>query len=252
MNIWIHAYGTHQQPEWTRSKPPVDLQMLLPQLGVAGKAPSLILTKEIDGSCQLIMQVPGKEGCVIAINEFTETQARAFVASCLEQHAALEQLANAVDTSDEVYSVNWPAAEQAVTELTNATEVDKDAQPMFPEWVRENYRASPACFNMVAECLKARRFSAGSGTKIIIADHASFTDSSRADIILSATATGRRQVSYTALPGAGILMVGAMAVLAGIAIGTLIKLNSARKKRDRIKERIGEKATEWLEREKNQ
>lgn len=282
MNIWIHAYGTHQHPEWTRSKPPVDLQMLLPQLGAKGNAPSLILTKEIDGSCQIIMQVPGKEGCVIAINEFTETQARAFVASCLKQHAALEQLANAIDTTDEVYSVNWTAAEQAVTELTNATEVDKDAQPMFPEWVRENYRTTPDCFNMVAECLKARRFSAGSGTKIIIADHAVFTDSDRADIILSATATGKRQASNTALPGAGILMVGvgALAVLSaaatgrrqasftalpgvgilkvgalaalvgiatgtlmvGIATGTLIKLNSARKKRARIK-------TDRLERE---
>lgn len=229
MNIWIHAYGTHQQPEWTRSKPPVDLQMLLPQLGAEGNVPSLILTKEIDGSCQLIMQVPGKEGCVIAINEFTETQARAFVASCLEQHAALKQLANAVDTTGEVYSVNWTAAEQAVTELVNASEVDKEAQPMFPEWVRENYRASPDCFNMVAECLKTRRFSAGSGTKIIIADHAVFTDSDRADIILSATATGRRQASHTALPGVGILMVGAVAVLAGIAVASLIKLNSARK-----------------------
>lgn len=212
MNIWIHAYGTHQQPEWTRSKPPVDLQMLLTQLGTEGNAPSLILTKEIDGSCQLIMQVPGKEGCVIAINEFTETQARAFVASCLEQHAALEQLANAVDTSDEVYSVNWAAAEQAVTELVNASEVDKEAQPMFPEWYRGNFRQAPECMNKAAECLRTRRLSAGSGIKVIVADDADFADESRADIILSGTA----QVSKAADPDAEWRM--ALLVRAGLAV----------------------------------
>ncbi len=250
MNIWIHACGSRQLPEWSRSIPPADLQMQLPQLNEGADIPSLILSKEIDGSCQLVMRIPGKEGCALAINELTETQARAFVASCLKKNTALETLAKAVDTTGEVYNVNWPEVEQAVTELLNATKVAPDALPMFPEWVQENYHTTPDCFNMVAECLKTRRFSAGSGTKIIIADHAVFTDSDRADIILSATATGKSQAS----PNMSILMVGAaaLAALAGIAVVSLIKLNSARKKRERITERIGEKATEWLEREKNQ
>ncbi len=186
MNIWILACGTGLRPEWFNGNPPTDTQMLLPQLRLEGGKHSLILTKEIDGSCQLIMGVPGKAGSVLAINELTEGQARRFLVSLLEQNLVFEEFSQAIDTTGEEALVDCKAVEQVVAKLVDSSEVDDDAQPMFPEWIRENYQTTPDAFKAAAECLRTRRFSVGSGTKIIIADHASFKDSSRADIILSA------------------------------------------------------------------
>lgn len=215
MNKRIYIQCNQAEREWKPAMPPARLQMLLLNLNPKDTEHSLILTKEVDGLCDLVMKAPGNPECALVISELTEIQARCFAISYLENREAMVQLTTAIDAGD------TPAVEKAIELMTTTPELDTNGRQMFPEWLRSNYHADPECFKKAADNLTTHKLSAGSGIKIIISDHAFFADSSRADIILSATDKKQEKpvvsdadiLLHTAIKG-GMIVLGTAAVLA--------------------------------------
>lgn len=200
MKIW--NFDTNEG--WQPSPPPAGLEMLR-QTHTPQKR-FLIIRKEADGRCILRMQLPECAEKEIAVSDLTETQARNIAIAYLEQKG--------IDSAN-------------LEEMAAEAELPTGAA-MFPEWFRGNYNSAPECMSKAAACLRMRRFSAGTGVKLIIADNADFNDESRADIILSGTDEIKKKPTPEDELRAVTLLVG-VALLSALGVGFLVKC--LRKKR---------------------
>lgn len=200
MNIW--TYDTIEG--WSPSNPPAGLAML--RHNTAPQKHFLVIRKEADGLCMLRMQLPGNPEKGIALLDLTEQQARNLAIAYLEQKA--------IEPAD-------------IEKLADAAELDS-ARAMFPEWYRENFSTKPESMSNAAECLRTRRFSAGPGIKLIIADDADFHDESQADIILSGTAEVEQAPDMNAELRKALFIRAGVALASALA--TCLVINCLRKK----------------------
>ena len=204
MNIWILTTADSDASVWSPTPLPANLQQL--RLDPATSAYSFIISKEIDGTCLLKLQLPGIQ---LALSNLTELQARRLGIACLLQESALASCSQS-PLEAEVKNILEALAEVPALESDTA---------MFPNWFRGNFSSAPDCREKAAEWLRTRRLSAGDGIKVIVSDDADLSDKSRADIILTGTTTEETSTAAQKadLQRAELLRIGTKVLLAAAA-----------------------------------
>lgn len=184
MKIAIQKNHGWQAPESGTRPISTETQMLALRLHGKDTEHSLLLAQDLFASCRLVMRLPGKMDCILAVEELTEQKGRSLVVSYLENRAAFIDIATAI--SEEV--IDWSRVTAAIEAMTELSGVEAKVPPMSPAYLYGNYVSNPACLQRAVEFLRTRRLSVGEGVKVVISDHAYFNKGGQENIMISATA----------------------------------------------------------------